>query len=123
MKEVSYIHTEGYSASALKHGTFALLHDGCPIIILDLQEEHRDKNRNAFQEVLARGALVIQITDSEPFGNPANENEFVYKVDTNHTFGGLIANCCIQFLSYTIAKLQDRNPDFPRNLAKVVTVE
>jgi glucosamine--fructose-6-phosphate aminotransferase (isomerizing) len=113
LKEIAYLHAEGYSSSALKHGPFALIVKDLPIILLDLDQEHRDKNRNAYQEVLARNANVIRISD--------NEGDFM--ISKNSTFGGLLANVYIQLISYYIALQHEYNPDFPRNLAKVVTVE
>ena len=113
MKEVTYIHTEGYSSSALKHGPFALIEDELPIILLDVNDENRDKNRNTYQEIKARNAFVLRITDLE--------GELL--IEKNKTFGGLIANVYIQLLSYYLSIEKGFNPDFPRNLAKVVTVE
>ena len=113
LKEIAYIHAEGCSSSALKHGPFALIEDGLPIIILDIGEEYRDKNRNAIQEVLARNANVIRISDTET----------ELSVDKNSTYSGLLANVYIQYMSYRVSVLNGSNPDFPRNLAKVVTVE
>jgi glucosamine--fructose-6-phosphate aminotransferase (isomerizing) len=119
LKEIAYIHAEGYSSSTLKHGTFALIEDGTPIIIFDIDDEHRDKNRNVYQEVKARNAYIIRITDLEEGG----DIEGVLKIERNKTFGGVIANIYIQLLSYYIALEKGNNPDYPRNLAKVVTVE
>jgi glucosamine--fructose-6-phosphate aminotransferase (isomerizing) len=116
LKEIAYIHAEGYSSSALKHGPFALIENGLPIIILDINDEYRDKNRNAYQEVSARNAFVLKITD-------INESDNSLIIEKNATFGGLLANIYIQLLSYYLALSQNYNPDFPRNLAKVVTVE
>jgi len=113
MKEVTYIHTEGYSSSALKHGPFALIESGLPIILLDINDENRDKNKNTYQEIKARDAFVLRISDLE--------GELI--IDKNKTFGGLIANVYVQLLSYYLSIEKDYNPDFPRNLAKVVTVE
>lgn len=113
MKEVTYIHTEGYSSSALKHGPFALIECGLPIILLDINDENRDKNKNTYQEIKARDAFVLRISDSE--------GELM--IDKNNTFGGVIANVYIQLLSYYLSVAKNYNPDFPRNLAKVVTVE
>jgi len=114
LKEVAYIHAEGYSSSALKHGPFALIVPNLPIIILDIDEENHDKNRNAYQEVLAREAKVICIT-SNSTGDLVIEN--------NKTFGGILANVYLQLLGYYIAIEMGHNPDFPKNLAKVVTVQ
>jgi glucosamine--fructose-6-phosphate aminotransferase (isomerizing) len=113
MKEITYIHTEGYSSSALKHGPFALIEDGLPIILLDINDENRDKNKNTYQEIKARNAFVLRISDLE--------GELT--IEKNKTFGGLIANVYIQLLSYYLSIKKGYNPDFPRNLAKVVTVE
>jgi len=113
MKEITYIHTEGYSSSALKHGPFALIESGLPIILLDINDENRDKNKNTYQEIKARDAFVLRISDLE--------GELI--IDKNKTFGGLIANVYVQLLSYYLSIEKDYNPDFPRNLAKVVTVE
>lgn len=113
LKEIAYIHAEGYSSSALKHGPFALIEDGLPIIILDTDNEHRDKNRNAYQEIKARNAYVVRISDVEG----------ELKIERNKTFACLLANVYIQLLSYYIAIEKGHNPDYPKNLAKVVTVE
>jgi len=113
IKEVAYIHAEGYSSSALKHGPFALIEDKTPIIIFDVDDEHRDKNRNAYEEIKARNAYVVRISDIE--------GELV--IERNKTFGGLLANVYVQLISYYVALEKGNNPDYPRNLAKVVTVE
>ena len=114
IKEVTYIHAEGYSSSALKHGPFGLLERGLPVILLDINDEYREKNENVYQEVVAREAYVIRISDKE------NSD---LCIDKNSTYGGVIANIYLQLLSYFCAIHKGYNPDFPRNLAKVVTVE
>jgi glucosamine--fructose-6-phosphate aminotransferase (isomerizing) len=121
LKEIAYIHAEGYSSSALKHGPFAIIQPNLPIIIMDTSTEHRAKNVSACQEVLARGAYVILITDN-------NDNHFIHSnlyklvVDKNEVFGGILANIYIQLISYHISLQSGNNPDYPRNLAKVVSV-
>jgi len=117
IKEICYIHAEGYSSSALKHGPFALVEENLPIIILDIGEKNRDKNRNAYEELISRKAKVIYITDKQT----DIENHIL--IENNEIFGGLIANICIQLMGYYKAVENNINPDFPRNLAKVVTVE
>lgn len=114
IKEIAYIHAEGFSSSSLKHGPFALIEEKLPIIILDVDDENREKNRNAYQEILARNAFIVRISDT-------SEGEL--KIDKNVTFGGVIANIYIQLLSYYLSVQKGYNPDFPKNLAKVVTVE
>jgi glucosamine--fructose-6-phosphate aminotransferase (isomerizing) len=114
IKEVTYIHAEGYSSSALKHGPFGLLQPGLPVILLDINDEYREKNENVYQEVVAREAYVIRISD---------QSNGTIKIDKNNTYGGLLANIYMQLLSYYCAIHKRYNPDYPRNLAKVVTVE
>lgn len=113
IKEITYIHAEGYSSSALKHGPFGLIVPGLPIILLDVNEKYREKNENVFQEVTARGAHVLKISDEN--------GELI--IGKNQTFGGILSNVYIQLISYYCALEKGLNPDFPRNLAKVVTVE
>ena len=119
IKEVAYIHAEGYSSSALKHGPFALIESGTPIIIIDIGIESREKNKNAYNEVKSRHADVLLITDDIGLSN----EDQVIKIKDNHTFGGILSNIIIQMISYELSLKKGFNPDFPRNLAKVVTVE
>jgi glucosamine--fructose-6-phosphate aminotransferase (isomerizing) len=129
LKEISYVHAEGYSTSSLKHGTFALIEDNLPIFLIDISDEHRDKNRNAFQEISARNALIIRFTDVKKSNSNLNTvntngmNGIDIIVGKNSTYGGLLVNIYIQLISYYMSVLQGNNPDYPRNLAKVVTVE
>jgi glucosamine--fructose-6-phosphate aminotransferase (isomerizing) len=90
IKEIAYIHAEGYTSSALKHGPFALIENKLPIILLDIEDEHRDKINNAYQEILSRDAYVIKISDIEG----------ELKIEKNKTFGGLLANVYLQLLSW-----------------------
>ena len=117
IKEVTYIHAEGYSSSALKHGPFGLLEPGLPVILLDVQDKYRDKTENVFQEVRARDANIFRITDRE-----IREDRDL-TVAKNATFAGVLANVYLQLISYYCSLEKGYNPDYPRNLAKVVTVE
>ena len=124
IKEIAYKHAEGYSTSALKHGPFALIEKELPIIILDVDDNYREKTLNAFNEIQTRNANIIVITD-EPH-NYHNLNipiENILSIEKNIIFGGIISNVYIQVLSYYLSLRYGYNPDFPRNLAKVVTVE
>jgi glucosamine--fructose-6-phosphate aminotransferase (isomerizing) len=115
LKEIAYIHAEGYSASSLKHGSYALIENGLPIILLDIDDIYRDKIESVYQELILREAQVIRISDK-------NENSDFY-IQHNSTFGGIISNSLIQLISYYLAIAKGNNPDFPRNLAKIVTVD
>ena len=124
IKEVSYIHAEGYSSSALKHGPFALIEQDTPIIILDINKKHHDKSLNACNETKSRNALNIIITnDSDSYEKIGIDKENIILIENNESFGSIIANVCIQLLSYYLSIDKGYNPDYPRNLAKVVTVE
>ena len=123
LKEVAYVHAEGYSSSALKHGPFALICENTPIILVDVDEQYRAKNQNAMHEVAARGAYVVHIRDYiDQEYQPGSKQTGLY-VQPNSTFSGVLANVYIQIMSYYLAVEQGIHPDFPRNLAKVVTVE
>uniref|UniRef100_A0A6C0B0C7 Glutamine--fructose-6-phosphate aminotransferase [isomerizing] n=1 Tax=viral metagenome TaxID=1070528 RepID=A0A6C0B0C7_9ZZZZ len=125
LKEVAYIHAEGFSASALKHGPLALICDKTPILLIDVDDQHRSKIQNAMHEVLARGASVIHISDSNACKiDDEHYTKYInFMIQKNNTFSGILANVYVQLLSYYLALEQGINPDFPRNLAKVVTVE
>jgi glucosamine--fructose-6-phosphate aminotransferase (isomerizing) len=114
IKEISYIHAEGYSTSSLKHGPFALLEKDFPVILICPNDEHAAKSQNAYEELKSRFARVIRITDSL-------DGDIV--LPKNDTFVSLLAIIPIQLLSYELALIKNNNPDMPRNLAKVVTVE
>ena len=122
IKEVCYIHAEGYSTSALKHGPFALIEKQTPILLIDMDEEHRDKTQNAYQEIASREAFVVTLTD-QPVPMYEENNNKIICLKSNATFGGLLSNVVLQLISYHCAVQIGNNPDFPRNLAKVVTVE
>ena len=110
IKEVTYIHAEGYSSSALKHGPFGLLEQDLPVILLDVHPDYTDKIESVKQEVSARGAYVIKISDK-------------HMCCSNVTYGSLLANLYLQMISYHVSVKKGFDPDYPRNLAKVVSVE
>jgi len=126
IKEVAYVHAEGYSSSALKHGPFALIEAGLPIIILDIGKEFREKNQNVVEEVKSRGADIWILTDDISKTTTSENDEpniHITHLPENNTFGAIIAGIIIQYFSYEFALKRGYNPDYPRNLAKVVTVE
>lgn len=113
VKEISYIHSEGYSASSLKHGPFALLDENFPVIILKLDNKHTSKIENCVEEVKSRNSPVILIS---------NDCEGI-NVSANSSYSSLLGIVPIQMLAYYISIERGINPDKPKNLAKVVTVE
>ncbi len=117
VKEISYVHCEGYSASSLKHGPFALLDEDFPVIILDLDNKHRTKVLNCIEEVRSRNAPITVITNSrETKGNQIC-------VPYNASYASLLGIVPLQLLAYYMSIQRSINPDKPKNLAKVVTVE
>jgi glucosamine--fructose-6-phosphate aminotransferase (isomerizing) len=118
IKEISYIHAESSPASSLKHGPFGLLEKDFPVILIDIGEENRNKMINVFNEVKCRGAKVFTITDNV---NLERENTFI--INLNSELKNLLSIIPLQFLSFYLSVNKKINPDFPRNLAKVVTVE
>jgi len=121
IKEISYIHSEGYSSSSLKHGPFALLDENFPVIILNLDQTQKTKTLNCFQEVTARKAPIIFITNNES-ATVENNCDIIF-VPENKTYASLLGIIPIQLLAYNLSLNKGINPDKPRNLAKVVTVE
>ena len=135
IKEITYTHAEGHSSGSLKHGPFALLDEHFLVILLKCGQEHARKTESCYQEIRTRGAPVLTICDyGGNGGNGGNEElsetdkvtdtgtETIY-VKRNAHFGGLLALIPLQLLSYYVAIAKGINPDTPKNLAKVVTVE
>jgi glucosamine--fructose-6-phosphate aminotransferase (isomerizing) len=121
IKEISYIHTEGYSASSLKHGPFALLDKHFPVIVLNLDSIHRNKIINCCQEVASRDAPILAITNDATF--PSELAQDTVYIPENKTYASLLGIIPLQLLAYYLSVNKGINPDKPKNLAKVVTVE
>jgi glucosamine--fructose-6-phosphate aminotransferase (isomerizing) len=121
IKEITYIHAEGYPGGALKHGPFALIAEETPIILTIFDDEHGHLMRTAAQEVRARGAKVIVITDRADFVRDIADT--VLEIPNNGRFTALLAVLPLQLIAYHVAVLRGYNPDKPRNLAKAVTVD
>ncbi|GAX15853.1 glucosamine--fructose-6-phosphate aminotransferase [Fistulifera solaris] len=128
IKEMCYLHAEGYSGGALKHGPFALIEDdnngkfgATPIIMLILDDQHAHHMRTAAEEVKARGAQVIIITDKAELARDLDDDPII--IPNNGPLTALGAVLPLQLISYELAMLRGINPDTPRNLAKAVTVD
>ena len=118
IKEISYIHSEAYSSSSLKHGPFALLCDNFPVVLIMPNDEHFAKNMNAYHEIKSRNANVVVITNHQ-----INEVDNVIYIPYNDTYNSLLIIIQLQMLAYKLSVRRGINPDMPKNLAKVVTVE
>lgn len=122
IKEISYVHAEGYSASSLKHGPFALLDENVPVIILNLETSYTSKIMNCLQEVSSRNSPIILITNQ---GSKLHslQNVVTINVRENTSYSSLLGAIPLQLIAYYLSIEKGINPDKPKNLAKVVTVE
>ncbi len=123
LKEISYIHAEGYPAAEMKHGPIALIDENMPVVVIVPKDAIYDKVISNIQEVRARKGRIIAVAneDDEEIEQMA---EFVIRVPRTYGFFGPILNIIpLQLLSYYIAVARGTNVDQPRNLAKSVTVE
>jgi glucosamine--fructose-6-phosphate aminotransferase (isomerizing) len=124
LKEISYIHAEGYPAGELKHGPIALIEDGTPVIVLAPHDALFEKTISNLQEVASRGARILLVTDSageKAAGHMAVETMVV--PDSNAFGTPILTSIVMQLLAYHTAVHLGTDVDQPRNLAKSVTVE
>ena len=123
LKEISYIYTESFAAGELKHGTIALIEENTPVIAVLTQDKLLEKTISNIQEVKARGAYTIIITDkdSNDIANYADDIVVVPKV--YDLFSSILAVIPAQFIAYHTSIKKGNDVDKPRNLAKSVTVE
>ena len=118
MKEIGYIHAEGYSSAALKHGPYALLSPGFPVILLTPGDESFVRNQGVFDELKSRGALVIGISDCEL----SDAYDYKIRVPTCG-YTELLTNVVLQMIAYYLSVEKGINPDYPRNIAKVLSTD
>jgi glucosamine--fructose-6-phosphate aminotransferase (isomerizing) len=123
LKEISYVHAEGYPAGELKHGPIALVEQGVPVVAVATECHVYPKMLSNIQEVRARGALVIAVASEgdDDIANYAEHVLFVPRVP--ELFAPVVVTPPLQLLAYHVAKLRGCDVDQPRNLAKSVTVE
>ena len=123
LKEISYIHAEGYPAAEMKHGPIALIDEDMPIVVIATKKGNYDKVVSNIQEVKARGGRLIAIVTE---GDKTVKELADFCIEVPDSFDGLsplLTNIPLQLLSYHIALMRGCNVDMPRNLAKSVTVE
>ena len=123
LKEISYIHAEGYPAAEMKHGPIALIDENMPVVVVATKDDTYEKIISNIQEIKARkGNVIAIVTEGDELIRKMAD--FVIEVpDTLPAFAGILAVIPLQLLSYHIAVLRGCNVDQPRNLAKSVTVE
>jgi len=123
LKEISYIHAEGYPAAEMKHGPIALIDEEMPVVVIAVNSNHYDKVVSNIQEIKSRKGVIIAVV-TEGDSTVREMADYVIEVPkTPESLSPLVTTIPLQLLSYHIAVLLNRNVDQPRNLAKSVTVE
>ncbi|MEL7006759.1 MAG: SIS domain-containing protein, partial [Bacteroidota bacterium] len=123
LKEISYIHAEGYPAAEMKHGPIALIDENMPVVFIATRDSSYDKIVSNIQEVKARKGVVIAIVTEGDVLIPKMADFTIEVPSTHEVLMPLVSVIPLQLLSYYIAVMRDCNVDQPRNLAKSVTVE
>ena len=123
LKEISYIHAEGYPAAEMKHGPIALIDENMPVVVLATNRSAYEKIVSNIQEVKARKGRVIAIVSEEDEAISELAEHVIVIPETEEALTPLLSVIPLQLLAYHIAVLRGCNVDQPRNLAKSVTVE
>ena len=122
LKEISYIHAEGYPAAEMKHGPIALIDNNMPVVFI-VTEKGYDKIVSNIQEVRARGGKIIIITSVMNKELESYSDHIIQVPKINHCLQPVLTTIPLQILAYHMAVLKGCDVDMPRNLAKSVTVE
>jgi glucosamine--fructose-6-phosphate aminotransferase (isomerizing) len=123
LKEISYIHAEGYAAGELKHGPIALIDEATPVVVIAPSGELFDKTQSNMQEVSARGAPIIMLTDEAGLRHAPMLADVILAPLCDPFIAPLVYAPAMQLLAYHVAVHKGTDVDQPRNLAKSVTVE
>ena len=123
LKELSYLHAEGYPAGEMKHGPLALIEEGLPVIIIAPKDKYFEKTLSNMQEVIARGGKIFFFTDNKK-DSLSDNIRFGFRVpNIDKSLSPILLTIPLQLLAYHVALLKNCDIDKPRNLAKSVTVE
>ena len=123
LKELSYLHAEGYPAGEMKHGPLALIEEGLPVIVIAPDDKYYEKTLSNTQEVIARGGKIFFITDNKKKLLSTNIRFRLRVPRVDNLLSSLLLTIPLQLLAYHVALLKNCDIDKPRNLAKSVTVE
>jgi glutamine---fructose-6-phosphate transaminase (isomerizing) len=123
LKEISYIHAEGYAAGEMKHGPIALIDDDLPVVVIAPKNVLHEKMASNMQEVKSRGGKIILITDDPSDDGCGISDKCIFVPSVNRYLTTVMMAIPVQLLAYHIAVLRGCDVDQPRNLAKSVTVE
>ncbi len=123
LKEISYIHAEGYPAAEMNHGPIALIDQNMPVVVLAIQDSSYDKIVSNIQEVKARKGQVIAVVSENDEVIPTMSNDIMFVPEADEIVAPILSVIPLQLLSYYIGVAKGLDVDKPRNLAKSVTVE
>jgi glucosamine--fructose-6-phosphate aminotransferase (isomerizing) len=123
LKEISYIHAEGYPAAEMKHGPIALIDEHMPVVVIAPKQGHYDKVISNIQEIKSRKGKIIAVVTEGDTQVKSLADHIIEVPETLEAFTPLLNTIPLQLLSYHIAVMRGCNVDQPRNLAKSVTVE
>lgn len=123
LKEISYIHAEGYPAGEMKHGPIALIDDQMPVLAIALQDHLYEKMINQIEQAKARGGVVIAVATEGDTFIATKADHVIYIPETPYLLSPVVSVIPLQLLAYHVAALRGADVDQPRNLAKSVTVE
>ena len=123
LKEIAYLHAEGFAAGEMKHGPIALIEDGGPVVALVTRGHVRSKTLSNIQEVKARGAVVLAVATEGDTEIKEHADHVIYVPEVHELLYPILTVVPLQLLAYYIATALGRDVDMPRNLAKTVTVE
>ena len=123
LKELSYLHAEGYPAGEMKHGPLALIEEGLPVIVIAPKDKYFEKTLSNMQEVIARGGKIVFITDNKKKSISENIRFGLRVPHIDNLLSPILLTIPLQLLAYHVALLKNCDIDKPRNLAKSVTVE
>jgi len=123
LKEISYIHAEGYPAAEMKHGPIALIDENMPVVVIAVNSNHYEKVVSNIEEIKAREGKIIAVVTEGDTTVKALADYIMEVPKTTETLSPLVTTIPLQLLSYHIAVMLGKNVDQPRNLAKSVTVE
>ena len=123
LKEISYIHAEGYHAAELKHGPIALLQQGTPVIAIACDVPGKDKMLGNIEECCARGAKVLGLVTEGDYATAERMHDAIFIPRCHPLVATIPAVVALQIFAYHVARLRGCEIDQPRNLAKSVTVE
>ena len=124
LKEITYIHAEGYAAGELKHGPLALIDKNIPVVVVIPPGDNYRKTMSNLEEVKSRGAIVLAVGSADDESLKATANDVIaINSEVKEIIAPLVYVVPLQLISYYITLEKGHDPDKPKNLAKCVTVE